>query len=135
MKKLLGLIGGGALLLVSLVVGGAMLFSGNGDGNGGSGSDDDKDTGIVTDDIFEKEDEEEKTSITIKIEENSIWIDDKECEDCEELREQISRLQSKGNVKVFEVEHDYAIKSTYDEVKDMLLDLEDTLGISVDYND
>ncbi len=84
--------------------------------------------------VSESDMAKESGFITVKVEESSIWIDDVECADIEELKDTISRYQSAGNIKEYVFEHDYAIKSTYDEVKKALSDLEQTLGITVKYN-
>lgn len=79
--------------------------------------------------------QEDSNYIVIKVEDSSIWIEEENCATVEELKDIISKYQSEGNDKEYFFAHDQAIKSTYDEVKQALIDLEDTLEIKVQYND
>ena len=49
--------------------------------------------------VSESDMAKESGFITVKVEESSIWIDDVECADIEELKDTISRYQSAGNIK------------------------------------
>lgn len=116
------------LLGIILLAGGtgAGLYFGLGNGGGNSEA--------VSEAISEADTAEDSDYILIKVEESSIWIDDAECENIEALKDMISKYQSAGNTKEYLFEYDYAIKSTYDDVKKVLSDLEQTLGITVKYN-
>lgn len=103
---------------------------GNGSGNifGGSGN-----NSAATDDAGSPADDEPETNIVvIRIDTNDIYLDDELCADADELKEKITVI---GTEKEYELIHDTAIKSTFDEVKKVLSDLEDALGITVNYNE
>ena len=82
-----------------------------------------------------KETSKDKDEIVIKVTETKIYIDDKECEDVSELRDEISKFEAKNSNIKFSFYHKYAIKETADEVTQALHRLQDSLGIKVDYND
>lgn len=76
--------------------------------------------------------EPESTVIEIKIDNEKIYFDGTEVADAAELKSKITEI---GNKKTYNFVHETAIKSTYDEVKAVLSDLERALSIKVNYND
>lgn len=68
----------------------------------------------------------------IRIDGNDIFLDDSPCKDVSELEEKITAI---GTDKDYILDHEKAIKSTYDEVKQMLSGLEEALSIKVNYNE
>ena len=70
-------------------------------------------------------------TVIIKIENEDIYFDGELCTESE-LKEKIIAL---GTEKKYELEHSLAIKSVYDNVKAVLAELEDALGITVNYNE
>lgn len=84
----------------------------------------------------EKKDEESQSEeVIIKVDENKIFCGEEECADVADLTDRISKISSQKNDIRFVFEHEYAIKSTYDEVKQTLINLEETWGISIDYKE
>ncbi|MCH5324638.1 MAG: hypothetical protein J1E39_05420 [Eubacterium sp.] len=75
--------------------------------------------------------EPETDKVIIKIEDEDIYFDGELCTEAE-LKEKIIAL---GTEKSYELEHPRAIKSVYDSVKSVLAELEDSLGITVNYNE
>ena len=101
---------------------------GTGDGSGDGNQ-------ILDMSIEDKKDEVGRDNeIIIKVEENKIYIGEEECADIEDLTDKIIKISSQENTK-YVFEHEYAIKATYDEVKQALINLEDTLEISIDYKE
>lgn len=131
MKWILGIAG---LVIVAVLVG-VLFFGrkgfGTGDGSGEGTQNLEKEVSEA--DIVQKQ--KDNDYILIKVEDNSILIEEKECATVEELKNIIIEYQAEGNEKEYFFEHDQAIKSTYDEVKKILIDLEETLEIKVQYND
>ncbi len=78
--------------------------------------------------------EEDNDCIIIKVEETTIWIGEEECQDIDTLENKIIEYHSSG-IEEYVVENNFAIKATYDDVKAILSELEDTLGIKVIYNE
>lgn len=119
-------------VVILLILAGTFFIRGE-----GFGPDDDSGEGTQNIEEVPKLEIIQKDSnyIIIKVEDSSIWIEDEECATVEELKDIISKYQSEGNDKEYFFEHDQAIKSTYDEVKQTLIDLEETLEIKVQYND
>lgn len=116
------------IVAVLLLSGGIGIGIGRGFGTGNGAQ-------ILEARVEENKDEEtenEKREVIIKVEENRIYVDENECAGIEELKDAVKRINSQeANVK-YVFEHEYAIKATYDEVNQALLDLEEVLGISVD---
>lgn len=84
----------------------------------------------------ENQDEEpQDKEVIIKVEENKIYIGEEECAGIEDLTDKISKISSQGKDTEYVFEHEYAIKATYDEVKETLMNLEETLGISINYRE
>lgn len=73
--------------------------------------------------------------VVIRIDENKIYVGEEECTDIEDLKDRIVKINSQGNTTQYALEHEYAIKATYDEVVQVLFNLEETLGISIDYRE
>lgn len=68
----------------------------------------------------------------IRIDGNDIFLDDEKCASVDDLKSKVIAI---GKDKDYELDHKTAIKSTYDEVKQMLSGLEDALDIKVSYNE
>lgn len=102
--------------------------TGNGNGEG---------TQQLTVDVKEEHKEETPQSeeVIIKVEEDQMYVGEEECADLEDLSDKISKINSQDKDVKYIFEHEYAIKATYDEVKKTLLNLEETLGISIDYGE
>ena len=121
------------LLLLLAVIVFAVLFGtgliGGGFGFGGGGNSDNADNN--SDNGVQTSVEEESNVIAIRIEESSIYFGDELCSDVEALEQKIIEV---GNSKEYELIHDSAIKSVYDEVIEVLTELETALEIKVEYN-
>ena len=76
--------------------------------------------------------EAEKNEITILVDEQKIFLDGEECKDANDLKDKITKLQSSGNTKPYVLDDSNAIKSTADEVKDVLQSLKDGIGIDIE---
>ena len=98
----------------------------SGDGSGNSGN------SVVSSADSSDVSAEESTVIEIKVDMEKIWFDGTELANAEELKNKITEI---GDKKTYNFVHDSAIKSTYDEVKAVLTDLERALNIKVNYND
>lgn len=96
-------------------------------GNGGSGSDGNSDAPAS-----DSSESEVSNTAVIRIDGNDIFLDGEKCADAAELEDKITAI---GNAKDYELDHSTAIKSTYDEVKQVLAELENALDIKVDYNE
>lgn len=68
----------------------------------------------------------------IRIVENDIYIGSEKCADENDLKEKLTAL---GRDKKYKVIHDTAIKETYDKVKTVLLELKDSLGLEINFNE
>lgn len=122
----------GAIFLV--LVAGVGLKIGLGGFGTGDGSGDGNQVLSVS--AEEKQDEEpQDKKVIIRVEENKIYIGEEECANIEDLTDRISKISSQGKDTEYIFEHEYAIKATYDEVKNTLMNLEETLGISIDYRE
>lgn len=129
MKKVIIL---GAIFLV--LVAGVGLRIGLGGFGTGDGSGDGNQ--VLNASAEEKQDEApQDKKVIIRVEENKIYIGEEECANIEDLIDRISKINSQGTDTEYIFEHEYAIKATYDEVKKTLMDLEETLGISIDYRE
>ena len=117
-------------------------------GLGGFGTGDDSGDGNQVLSAFEEEKQDEEPQdkdkidadsqnqeIIIRVEENKIYVGEEECAGIEDLTDRISKISSQGKDTEYVFEHEYAIKATYDEVKETLMNLEETLGISIDYGE
>lgn len=69
--------------------------------------------------------------IAIRIEETKIYFGDELCDSTDVLKQKITETSSS---KEYELIHDNAIKSVYDEVIKVLSELETALDLTVDYN-
>lgn len=123
------------LILLALVILGGGLTIGLGGFGTGDGSADGKQSLDVLAEEVEVSEEIEGKEVIIKVEENKIFIGEEECTGIEDLRDRISRISSQEGDTKFIFEHEYAIKATYDEVKQTLIDLEEILEISIDYKE
>ena len=119
------------IVLVLACVGLKFWFGGFGAGDGsGDGNQ------VLNTFVEEKQDEESQDKeVIIKVEENKIYVGEEECAGIEDLTDRISKISSREKDMEYVFEHEYAIKATYDEVKEALLNLEETLGISIDYRE
>jgi biopolymer transport protein ExbD len=115
------------LACAGLTIGLGGFGTGNGSGEGNQ---------VLNSFAEEKQDEEpQDKEVIIKVEENKIYVGEEECVDIEDLTDKISKINSQGKDTVYIFEHEYAIKATYDAVKETLMNLEETLGISIDYGE
>lgn len=115
------------LLCAGLTIGLGGFGTGNGSGDGNQ---------VLSAFAEEKQDEEpQDKDVIIKVEENKIYVEEEECTSIEDLTDKISKISSQGKDAEYIFEHEYAIKATYDEVKETLMNLEETLGISIDYRE
>lgn len=121
------------IIVIILVLAGGLILGKGGFGTGDGSGDGNK---VLNDITVEKKDEETQSEeVIIKVEENKIYFNDEECSNVEELTDRISKISSQKKDIRFVFEHEYAIKSTYDEVKQTLINLEETWGISIDYKE
>lgn len=128
MKKIIIIV----VIVLLLVCGGLTI------GLGGFGTGDGSGDGNQILNAFaeqKKDEEAQDEEVIIKVEENKIYIGEEECADIEDLTDRINKISSQGKNTKYVFEHEYAIKATYDEVKRTLINLEETLGISVDYKE
>lgn len=70
--------------------------------------------------------------VEIKVDNEKIYIDGAEIANTDELKTKITEI---GDKKSYNFVHDGAIKSTYDEVKAVLNDLERALSLKINYNE
>lgn len=117
------------VLLLAVII--AVLFftgilGGGGFGLGGGGNSENVNGGSDTSAV-----EETSNIISVRIEESSIYLGDELCADKEELKQKIIDI---GNTKEYELIHDNAIKSVYDEVIEVLSELETALELKINYN-
>lgn len=130
---------GGAVFLIILLLILAILvllfFNPFGWGNGGafglggqSSSDSSPNNSSAVSDNSEQS---AADTVTITIDNEDIYFDGELCDETA-LKEKIISL---GTEKKYELEHSRAIKSAYDSVKAILAELEDALGITVNYNE
>lgn len=117
------------VLLLAVIV--AVLYftgilSGGGFGFGGNGDSDSTGSRSAITMI-----EEQEKVIAIRIDESSIYFGDELCADTEELKKKIT---DNADANEYELIHDNAIKSVYDEVIEVLAELETALEITVNYN-
>lgn len=131
--------GGAAFLIILLLIiiavllllffnpfgwgGGGAFGLGGGNSSGNSSGD----SSVVSD----SSDTSAADTVIITIDNEDIYFDGEICNETA-LREKIIAL---GTDKNYELEHSRAIKSVYDSVKAILVDLEDALGITVNYNE
>lgn len=116
-----------ALACVGLTIGLGGFGTGDGSGDGNQ---------LLSAIAEEKPREEpEDNAVIIKVEENKIYVGEEECADIEDMTDRISKISSQEKDTEYVFEHEYAIKATYDEVKKTLMNLEETLGISIDYRE
>lgn len=127
MKKILVVVG---IILLFAILGCFVVFSKKGFGLGkGSGQ------GTQTSVSDTVKQEESSQSIIVKVKESNIYINDEQCESIDALKERISEIDSKNKQATYKFEQEYAIKATYDEVKETLSNLEEVLGIHIEYNE
>lgn len=113
------------LLLLAVIY---LLLTSKGFGFGkGDGEKNDDEKGPST----EVTTETEKNEITILVDEQKIFLDGEECKDANDLKDKISKLQSSGNTKPYVLDDSNAIKSTADEVRDVLQSLKDGIDIDI----
>lgn len=123
-----------------LVLGGVIIVGlrghGTGDGSGGGNQGTEVSSEEMKETEVQNETEVRDNNVIIRVEENQTYVGEEECVGVEELADKISKINSRqGKEARFVFEHEYAIKATYDEVKQTLIDLEETLGISIDYRE
>lgn len=117
-----------AVLIAILVI--FKPFGGDGFGIGGGNS-----GGSSSSDVSGSapvSDSSESNIAVIRVDGNDIFLDGEKCENAAALKEKITAI---GTNKDYSVDHSSAIKSTYDEVKQVLDELENALDIKVSYNE
>lgn len=114
-----------ALLVYFKPFGGGFGFGGGGETNGSPESGGASDSADISD-------SETSNIAVIRIDGNDIFLDGEQCESADALKDRITAV---GTQKEYKVDHSTAIKSTYDEVKQVLSGLENALDIKVDYNE
>lgn len=117
-----------ALLVYFKPFGGGFGFGGGGETNGSPESGGASDSA----DISDSSDIGNSGIAVIRIDGNDIFLDGEQCESADALKDRITAV---GTQKEYKVDHSTAIKSTYDEVKQVLSGLENALDIKVDYNE
>lgn len=131
------------IILIVVIILFLVCFGGLTIGLGGLGTGDGSGEGNQVKSAFaeekkneEPQDEEpQDKEVIIKVEENKIYVGEEECADIEDLTDRISKISSQGKDTKYVFEHEFAIKATYDEVKQTLMNLEETLEISIDYRE
>ena len=128
MGKIIGI----AVALV-LLMGGSFFgcsFFGHGSGNGsGQASEGSASVSVLPQtEVSETDTPEEDKISEILIEGDKIYFDDELCADENDLKQKITQY---GTDREYTFEYDNAIKSTYDKVEQILIDLEDALNITV----
>lgn len=117
------------IVIVLILLAGGLTIGLGGFGTGDGNQVLNANTGEMNDEGSQSEE------VIIKVEENKIYCGEKECADVEDLTDRISKISSQKKDIRFVFEHEYAIKSTYDEVKQTLINLEEIWGISIDYKE
>lgn len=105
-------------------------FGGDGFGLGGGNSGGSSSTDVSGN--APVSDNSESNIAVIRVDGNDIYLDGEKCENSAALKEKITAI---GTNKEYSVDHSSAIKSTYDEVKQVLAELENALDIKVSYNE
>lgn len=121
------------VVIVAILLAGGLTIRLGGFGTGNGSGDGNQ---VLSASTEEKKDEESQIEeVVIKVEENKIYWGEEECADVGDLIDRISKISSQNKNMKYVFEQEYAIKSTYDEVKKTLINLEETLGISIDYKE
>lgn len=117
------------LILASVGLGIGLGGFGTGDGNGDGNQ-------VLNAFAVDKQGEElQDNKVIIRVEENKIYFGEEVCTDVEDLTDRISKINAQEKNSKYIFEHENAIKATYDEVKKILVNLEETLDISIDYRE
>ena len=127
MGKFLGITGS----ILALLVGGILVFKfvlpnfhfGNGTGSGTVPQ-----NSISASEPSKSISSEENKISEIRIEENDIYFDNDLMENVDDLKQKITDI---GTNHEYTFVYDNAIKSTYDEVNGVLVELENALGITI----
>ena len=119
------------LLILALII--ALLIIFKPFGSGGFGFGPGGESGSNSQNSSAVSSEESQTNIAvIRIDGNDIFLDGEKCASVDDLKNKVTEI---AKDKDYELDHSTAIKSTYDEVKQMLTGLEDALNIKVNYNE
>ena len=124
MGKFLGIVG--SFFILGLIVVFLLKFGfpfGNGMGSGTASG-----NSISTTAPSKSNSTKENKISEIRIEENDIYFDDKLVESVDDLKQKITDI---GTNHEYTFVYDNAIKSTYDEVNGVLVELENALGITI----
>lgn len=122
-----------AIIVLVIVLAGGIFIGKSGFGTGNGSGEGSQQLSIVEEDNNEELSENEE--IVIAVEEEKIYVNGEECADIEDMTDKISTISSQNKDIKYVFEYEYAIKATYDEVREALVNLEETLGISVDYKE
>lgn len=121
------------ILLLAVIIAVLIIFKpfggdgfGLGGGNSGSVSDSDVSGSAPV------SDSSESNIAVIRVDGNEIYFDGEKCDNTDALKDKITAT---GTNKEYSVDHSAAIKATYDEVKQVLAELENALDIKVSYNE
>jgi len=128
MKKIIMVV---VMIVLILIFGVTIGKVGFGTGNGSEEGNQVLDSLLEEKQAVAQQDQE----VVIRIDEDKIYVGEEECTDIEDLKDRIIKINSQENVTQYVLEHEYAIKATYDEVIQTLFSLEETLGISIDYKE
>ena len=133
MGKLIGKVIIGIVVVIAVVLG--VIFIGKHGFGTGNGSGEGTQKLTVDEKEDRREEESQNEEVIIRVEEDQVYVGEEECTDLEDLSDKISKINSQEKNVKYIFEHEYAIKATYDDVKKTLLNLEETLGISIDYKE
>ncbi len=86
----------------------------------------------VTSDASSSEPDKSLQITEIRIVENDIYIGSEKCVDENDLKD---KLTERGKNMKYKLIHDTAIKETYDKVKNVLLELKDSLDLDINFNE
>lgn len=119
----------GSVVVIAAIAGGVGIGVGFGGGNGdGSGAGSRSSTTISASASDISASSQEDQVVKIRIEKNDIYFEEELCKDVEDLKQKIIDY---GTTREYVFIYEKAIKATYDEVNEVLAELEDALGISI----
>lgn len=122
----------GVVLVLCIVAMLAKFGIGFGNGNGSGKGDGVSQTEMVGSKDAVSLDEDEMPVVVVRVEDTSIWVGETACSSAEEIKSLIAKIHAENDKTIYRFEHEFAIKSTYDEVSEVLNGLEEALGIIVE---